>query len=130
GLPEVRLGRMPSAGGTQRLPRLVGPGIALRMLLLGELLIATAAVDIGLVHRIAPRRDLESSLETLVSTLRGAAPVALAYKKEAVRWAADVPPSTGLTLEADLAALLQTTTDRSSGIRAFQERSTPEFEGR
>ena len=88
------------------------------------------AVDVGLVHRIAPRRDLESSLETLVSTLRGAAPVALAYTKEAVRSAADVPLSTGLTLEADLAALLQTTTDRSSGIRAFKERSTPEFEGR
>lgn len=130
GAPEIRWGRIPAAGGTQRLTRLVGRGVAMRMLLLGELLTAAEAVDLGLVHRIAPEESVEACLEELLDVLRAAAPIALAYTKEAIREGSDLPLKSGLVLEADLAALLQTTRDRAEGIRAFKERRAPRFEGR
>lgn len=130
GAPEVRFGRMPSAGGSQRLARAVGRAVALRMLLLGEQLTVTEAMRLGLVHRVARAGQLEPALEELLDELRPGAPIALAYTKEAIRTGSELPLASGLTLEADLAALLQTTADRSEGIRAFSERSTPRFEGR
>jgi enoyl-CoA hydratase/carnithine racemase len=128
GAPEIRWGRMPSAGGTQRLSRLVGRGIALRMLLLGELLAAPDAAELGLVYRVAPAEKVGSCLEELLDGLRSAAPIALAYTKEAIREGSELPLKSGLALEADLAALLQTTRDRAEGIRAFKERRAPRFE--
>jgi len=130
GAQEVRWGRIPAAGGTQRLARLVGRGVALRMLLLGELLTAAEALDLGLVHRTAPEESVEACLEELLDGLRAAAPIALAYTKEAIREGSDRPLKSGLVLEADLAALLQTTRDRAEGIRAFMEHRAPRFEGR
>lgn len=130
GAPEIRWGRIPAAGGTQRLARLVGRGVALRMLMLGELLTASEAEDVGLVHRIAPEERVVACLEELLDVLRTAAPVALAYTKEAIREGRDLPLKSALILEADLAALLQTTHDRAEGIRAFKERRAPRFEGR
>jgi enoyl-CoA hydratase/carnithine racemase len=129
GSPEVRWGRLPAAGGTQRLTRLVGPAEALRLLLLGELLAVPAALAHGLVHRVVAPADVEPALETLLDGLRTAAPIALAYAKEAVHAAVDTPLPAGLRLEADLAALLQTTTDRAEGIAAFRARRPPRFEG-
>jgi enoyl-CoA hydratase/carnithine racemase len=130
GAPEIRWGRIPAAGGTQRLARSVGRGIALRMLLLGEILNAQEAMDIGLIHRTASSDAIQDCLEELLDRLRAAAPIALAYTKEAVRDGSDLPLRSGLALEADLAALLQTTRDRAEGIRAFKEHDTPRFEGR
>jgi enoyl-CoA hydratase/carnithine racemase len=130
GAPEVGWGRMPAAGGTQRLTRLVGRGIALRMLLLGERLTAADAAGLGLVSRVAPAEDLEASLEGILDGLRTAGPTALAYTKEAIRAGSELPLKAGLALEADLAALLQTTRDRAEGIRAFKERRAPRFDGR
>lgn len=128
GFPEVGLGRIPAAGGTQRLVRLVGRGAALRMLLLAEVVDASEALARGLVHRVgAP--SLEEPLGELIEALRRAAPIALAYTKEAVHGAADLPLDAGLRLEADLAALLQTTADRMEGVQAALARRPAEFRG-
>jgi enoyl-CoA hydratase len=130
GSPEIRWGRLPAAGGTQRLTRLVGPAEALRLLLLGDVLAAPAAQARGLVHRVVPDAEIDTALEALLDGLRAAAPIALAYAKEAVHAAVDTPLPAGLRLEADLAALLQTTADRAEGIAALHARRAPHFEGR
>ena len=110
--------------------RAVGRGAALRLLLLGETIGAEEALALGLIHRVAPSHELDACLEELLNALRLGAPLALSYTKEAIRDGMDLPLRGGLTLEADLAALLQTTEDRARGIRAFKERATPTFEGR
>jgi enoyl-CoA hydratase len=130
GSPELRWGRLPAAGGTQRLTRLAGPATALRLLLLGELLDAPAALELRLLHRVAPAAELDDCLEALLAGLRTSAPIALAYAKETVHRAVDLPLESGLRLEADLATLLQTTADRAEGIGAFLERRSPDFQGR
>jgi enoyl-CoA hydratase/carnithine racemase len=129
GSPEVAFGRMPAAGGTQRLARLVGRSGALRMLLLGEIVGATDALAQGLVHRVGSP-TVETPLAELLAALRGSAPIALAYTKEAIRAADDLTLEAGLRLEADLAALLQTTTDRAEGVAAALARRPPAFRGR
>src|SRR5262249_44333911 len=130
GSPEVRWGRIPAAGGTQRLARLVGPATALRLLLLGEMLAAPTALELGLVHRVVPAAELDAASEAMPGELAAGAPLALAYAKEAVQRAGDLPLPDGLRLEADLAALLQTTHDRAEGLAAFRERRAPRFEAR
>lgn len=130
GSPEIRWGRNPAAGGTQRLARLAGLGLSLRLLLLGEAVPAPEAFQLGLIHRVTPTGALESCLEQLLGELRSAAPVALAYVKEAAHGATQLPLEDGFRLEADLAALLQTTHDRAEGIAAFLERRSPRFQGR
>jgi len=130
GSPDVRCGRIPAAGGTQRLARLVGPATALRLLLLGEVLAAPAALDLGLVHRVVPAAELAAACDALLGELGAGGPLALAYVKEAVHRAGDLSLPDGLRLEADLAALLQTTHDRAEGLAAFHERRAPRFEAR
>jgi len=129
GSPEVRLGRMPTCGGTQRTVRLAGIGTALRLLLLGELVPAADALALGLVHRVAPRQALDDLTADVVSALQASAPLALAYAKEAVHTGSDVPLDVGLRLETDLSVLLQTTADRAEGLRAYVERRSPDFTG-
>lgn len=130
GSPEVRWGRIPAAGGTQRLARAVGVSRALRMLLLRDEISGAAAFDLGVVHRLAGADGLEPALEELLRPLRMAAPLALACAKEAVQQGSDLPLAYGLRLEADLSVLLQTTSDRAEGIAAFKERRPPRFKGR
>jgi enoyl-CoA hydratase/carnithine racemase len=129
GSPETGHDRMPACGGTQRLARLIGPGRALEMLLLGTILDAQTARDIGLVHRLTPRGTLVSLLEDVLGALRRAAPIALTYAKEAIHNGMDLRMADALRLEADLATLLQTTGDRAEGISSFLERREPRFEG-
>jgi len=130
GSPALALGLLPGAGATQRLPRLAGLGTALRLLLLDEVLSGSEAVRLGLLHRAVPAAGLDDAVETLLDELRAAAPLALAFAKEAVRQAFDLPLAAGLRLEADLSTLLQTTDDRAEGLRAFAERRSARFEGR
>src|SRR5439155_16888879 len=111
--------------GTQRLARLVGPATALRLLLLGEVLTAPTALELGLVHRVVPAAELDAACEGMLGELSAGGPLALAYAKEAVHRAGDLPLTDGLRLEADLAALLQTTHDRAEGLAAFRERRAP-----
>jgi enoyl-CoA hydratase len=128
GSPEVALGRMPTAGGTQRLARLVGRSAALHMLLLSEIVPAPEALVGGLVHRVGSSTADEALVE-LLAALRRSAPIALAYTKEAVRAADELTLEAGLRLEADLAALLLTTADRAEGVAAALERRPPTFRG-
>ncbi|HEX4979223.1 MAG TPA: enoyl-CoA hydratase-related protein [Acidimicrobiales bacterium] len=129
-LPDVAAGRLPSWGGTQRLPRAVGRANALAMILLGEELGAEAALAAGLVHRVAPSGGLGAAVDELVATLRGLAPLALEMAKEAVLRGSELSMTEALHLEGDLNHLLQTTADRAEGLQAFFDKRDPDFAGR
>ncbi len=130
GLPEVASGVIPSDGGTQRLPRIVGRGKALEMVLTAELITAEAALEIGLIGKLVPAEALAAEAESLADGLAEKGPLALRYAKEAVAKGLDLTLDQGLRLEADLYFLLQTTEDRVEGITAFREKRPPRFSGR
>lgn len=129
GLPEVRRAIIPGAGGTQRLPRAIGLGPALRMILTGEHVDAAEALRIGLVTEVVRRGALDGAVECLTDAFRRAGPRALAYAKEAVLRGFDLPLSEGLRLEGELSTLLTTTQDRVEGAAAFKERREPVYTG-
>ncbi len=129
GLTEVDLAIIPGGGGTQRLPRLVGRGKALEMILTGARIDAREALRIGLVERVVPAAELTASALELARTLAAKAPVALRYAKEAVVKGLELPLADGLRLENDLATLLRTTEDRIEGAKAFLEKRKPRFTG-
>lgn len=129
GLPEVRLGVMPGSGGTQRLPRIVGPARAKEMILLGEIIDAAEAVNIGLVNRATPPgKALDVALE-LAGTIASRGPVAIREAKRAIDLAGDVPLDEGLAAELDASERIFTTDDMTEGARAFFEKRPPEFTG-
>jgi enoyl-CoA hydratase len=128
-LPQVGLGLIPSDGGTQRLPRIVGRSKALELILTAEIINAEAALAIGLVNRVVPEAELASEVEVLAKTMGSQSPIALRYVKEAVSKGLDLTLEQGLRLEADLYFILQTTTDRTEGVKAFLEKRTPQFTG-
>ena len=130
GLTEVNLAIIPGGGGTQRLPRLVGRGRALEMILTGARIDAREAWRIGLVERVVPAADVLASARELARTLAEKAPVALRYAKEAVVKGLELPLADGLRLENDLATLLRTTEDRVEGAKAFLEKRKPRFTGK
>jgi enoyl-CoA hydratase/carnithine racemase len=129
GLTQLESGAIPSDGGTQRLPRLIGKGKALELILTAETINATEALDIGLVSKLVPASELATEAETLVQGIATKAPISLRYVKEAVNKGMDMTMDQGLRLEADLYLLLHTTADRTEGITAFLEKRTPEFKG-
>jgi enoyl-CoA hydratase/carnithine racemase len=129
GLPEVASGLIPSDGGTQRLPRIIGRGKALEMILTAEIIDATEALEIGLVTKVVPAESFISEVETLAKVIAGKAPISLRYIKEAILKGLDLTMEQGLRLEADLYFLLHTTGDRTEGIKAFQQKRPPEFKG-
>jgi enoyl-CoA hydratase/carnithine racemase len=129
GLPEVQLGIIPGAGGTQRLPRLVGLGQALRLILTGQRIDAAEALRIGLVTDVVPRAELGDRGLTCARQLSGGAPRAIEYAKQAIRHGSELSLADGLRLEADLATLLMSTDDRVEGAAAFRERRPPRFTG-
>jgi enoyl-CoA hydratase len=129
GLPEVRRAIIPGAGGTQRLPRIVGLGPALRMILTGEHINSAEALRIGLVSEVVPSGHLEQAIHRLADAFRRAGPRAVAYAKEAVIRGYDLPLAEGLRLEGELSALLTTTQDRTEGAAAFKERRDPVYTG-
>lgn len=124
GVPDIKI---PLAGLSQRLPRIVGRGKALELLLLGETVGAAEAHRIGLINKIAA--DPEAEAREWARTLSSKAPIALRFAKEAVYKGMDLTLEQGLRLEADLYFLLHTTRDRTEGIRAFLEKRQPEFKG-
>jgi enoyl-CoA hydratase/carnithine racemase len=129
-LPDVTLGHMPSAGATQRLPRLVGRAKAAEMILLGEPLSGSVAVAWGLVNHIAARGQVRAAAERLAATIASRGPLAVRYAKEAMLRGLDMPLEQALRYETDLTVILQTTADRAEGVRAFLEKRPPKFEGR
>ena len=130
GLPQVSSGTIPMNGGTQRLPRLVGKGKALELILTGETIDAEEAFKIGLVSKIVPHEQLVAEVEALAQKTASQAPISLRFVKEAVNKGLDLTLEQGLRLEGDLYFLIHTTADRTEGIRAFLEKRKPEFKGK
>ncbi len=130
GLTEINLAIIPGGGGTQRLPRLVGRGKALEMILTGMRVPAAEALSIGLVERVVPVAELLPSAQALARSMAEKAPIALRYAKEAVVKGLELPLADGMRLENDLATLLRTTEDRVEGARAFVEKRKPKWSGR
>ena len=130
GLTEVNLAIIPGGGGTQRLPRVVGRGKALEMILTGARISAAEALRIGLVERVVPTDRLQAEARELARALADKAPVALRYAKEAVVKGLELTLTDGLRLEADLSTLLRTTDDRLEGARAFLEKRKPKWTGK
>lgn len=129
-LPQVAHGRIPIDGGTQRLPRIVGRGKALELLLTADMIAADEALEIGLVSRVVPPEALAEETGKLAEAIAAKGPIALRYLKEAVNKGLDMTLEQGLRLEADLYFLLHTTADRTEGIKAFQEKRPPKFKGK
>ena len=121
-------GRLPSWGGTQRLPRVVGASRASAMLLLGTTLDAPTALEWGLVHAVP--EDLDADIDQWLDDLSGAGPLALEFAKEAVHRGSELPLADGLRLEGDLNHQLAATEDRAEGLAAFFDKRPPDFAGR
>jgi enoyl-CoA hydratase/carnithine racemase len=130
GLTEVNLAIIPGGGGTQRLPRLVGRGKALEMILTGARIPADEALRIGLVERVVPTGEALKAANELARAIAAKAPVAVRYAKEAVVKGLELPLADGLRLEGDLSTLLRTTDDRLEGAKAFLEKRAPRWTGR
>ena len=130
GLTEINLAIIPGGGGTQRLPRIVGRGKALEMILTGARLGAAEALRLGLVERVVPTADVLAEAHALARELAGKSPIALRYAKEAVVKGLELPLADGLRLENDLSTQLRTTEDRVEGARAFLEKRKPNWKGR
>ena len=129
GLTQVARGVIPSDGGTQRLPRLIGASRAMEMILRSRVLDSREAVEMGLVSQtVEPDRVLEEA-QSLATSIAGHGPIAARYVKEAVLKGRDMTLEQGLRLEADLSFILQSTADRAEGIRSFLERRRPEYRG-
>ena len=129
GLPEVSLGIIPGYGGTQRLPRLVGKGLALDMILSGELVAAADALRIGLVSRVVPLAELRASADKLARTILSRGPLALRSALDAVHQGLEMPLEKGLQFEAALFGLLASTQDMKEGMTAFMEKRAAQFKG-
>ena len=127
--PDTGKGYIPMSGITQKLPRLVGRGRALEMLLTAEMVDAREALRIGLVSKVVPRERLLPEAQEWAKRLATKAPVALRFAQEAVNKGMDMTLEQGLRLEADLYFLLFSTQDRTEGITAFREKRTPQFTG-
>ena len=130
GLPEVKLGIIPGYGGTVRLPRIVGRGRALEMILTGEMVDARRALDMGLVNRVVPPEETRSAAEELLGTILANGPIALRFALEAVDRSLETGIDEGMGLEAHLFGLLASTDDMREGMSAFLEKREAEFEGR
>lgn len=130
GQPEVKLGIVPGYGATQRLPRLVGKGWALELLLTGELIDAAEAHRIGLVNRVVPPNDLLPVAVALIRTIAMNGPLAVALCIDAVNRGLDMASDHGEALEAGYFGLLAASADTAEGMRAFLEKRPPHFVGR
>src|SRR5215813_684775 len=130
GQPEVKLGIMPGYGGTQRLPRLVGKGIAMQLLLTGEMISAQEAHRIGLVNEVLPGDKLVSRAEEIATKIIANAPLAIQYCMEAVNQGLNMTLQEGLFLEATLFGICSASEDKKEGTTAFLEKRPPNFQGK
>jgi enoyl-CoA hydratase len=130
GQPEVKLGVLPGGGGTQRLPRLVGKGRALQLILSGEMISAQEAYRIGLVNEVVRATDLISRAEAILKQIFANAPIAIRYSLEAVNKGLETSQAEGLALEASFFGLCAATQDKQEGTQAFLQKRAPQFQGR
>ncbi len=129
GQPEVNLGLIPGYGGTQRLPRLIGRGRALELLLSGDMVSAQRAYEIGLVNKVVPADELEEAGTKLLSSILSKAPRAISHVLEAVNRGQELSLPDALHVEADYFGMSCATNDMKEGTSAFLERRKPEFKG-
>jgi len=130
GQPEVKLGIAPGYGGTQRLPRLVGKGVAMQLILTGEMIDAQEAYRIGLVNKVVPAADLLAECEKLMRGILAMGPLAVRLAMEAVDQGLEMTLDEGLLLEANHFGLLAATADMKEGTAAFLEKRAAKFQGR
>jgi len=130
GQPEVKLGLLPGGGGTQRLPRLVGKGRALQLILSGEMISAQEAYRIGLVNEVVPAADLIPRSEAILEEIVANAPLAVRYALDAVNKGMETNQSEGLALEASYFGLCAGTEDKKEGTSAFLQKRPAQFRGR
>src|SRR5437870_680577 len=130
GQPEVTLGLIPGGGGTQRLPRLIGKGRALQIILSGEMISAQEAFRIGLVNEVVPAAELTTRAEAILKRIFSNAPVAVKYSLEAVNKGMETSQTEGLSLEASLFGLCAGTEDKKEGTQAFLQKRPAQFQGR
>jgi enoyl-CoA hydratase len=130
GQPEVKLGIIPGYGGSQRLPRLVGKGLAMQMVLAGEMITAQEAYRIGLVNEVTAPADLVPRAEEIAAKIIANAPLAVQYAMEAVNKGMEMTLAEGLYLEAVLFGVCCATEDKTEGTTAFLEKRQPQFNGK
>lgn len=129
GQPEINLGLIPGGGGTQRLPRLVGEGHAMRLILSGELIDAEEAADIGLVDEVYNESEFDDSVYELAGRMAEKSPIALTFAKEAIKASSQMRLDNGIEYELQLFVQLFATDDMKEGVEAFLQNRTPEFKG-
>src|SRR3989454_10806422 len=130
GQPEVKLGVMPGYGGTQRMPRLVGRGRALKLILSGDIIDAAEAYRIGLVDELVPDAHVIERAESVLKKIIANAPLSVKYALEAVNKGLETSVAEGLLIEASLFAVCASTDDKKEGTSAFLEKRAPKFQGR
>jgi enoyl-CoA hydratase len=130
GQPEVKVGIIPGYGGSQRLPRLVGMGRALQIILTGEIIGAQEAYRIGLVNEIVPNEKLIARAEAILTQIISNAPIGVKLSIEAVTKGLETSLAQGLLLEASLFGICASTDDKKEGTSAFLEKRAPQFRGR
>ena len=130
GQPEVKLGIIPGYGGTQRLPRLVGKGLAMQQALTGEMITAQEAHRIGLVNEVVAAAELITRAEAIAAKIIGNAPLAVQYAMEAVNKGMEMTLAEGLFLEATLFGVCCATEDKKEGTAAFLEKRAAKFKGK
>jgi methylglutaconyl-CoA hydratase len=130
GLTEVKLGIMPGAGGTQRLPRLIGEARAKEMILLGRRVPAARALEIGLVHQVVPRAGLKAAVDALLAELATCAPLSVRCAKQAIERGHGRPIAEALDIERECYDATLFSQDRDEGLAAFAEGRPPRYQGR
>ncbi len=130
GFPEVKIGIIPGAGGTQRLPRLVGKGIAAEMILTGEMIDAQTAYRIGLVNEVVPHEELIKAAEELARKIIANGPIAVSMAKDAIEVGEELPLDAAIQYAQKNCITCFATEDMKEGTRAFVEKRPPRFRGR
>jgi len=130
GLTEVRLGIMPGAGGTQRLPRLVGEARAKELILLGRRISIARALEIGLVNQVTSRAQFHAAIEAILAEVAGCAPLSIVAAKSAIERGYSLPLDQGLQVEREQYEVTLYSEDRDEGLAAFADGRPPQFQGR
>ena len=130
GQPEVNVGLIPGWGGTQRLPRLVGKGIAKELIFTGKMIDAKTAERIGLINMVVPPEKLRSAVEELAKVIMSKPPIAIRLAKELINSSTETDQGTGLVHEAEAFGILSSTEDYREGVSAFIQKRKPEYKGK
>jgi enoyl-CoA hydratase len=130
GQPELNVGLIPGWGGTQRLPRFVGKGIAKELVFTGKMIDAKTAEKIGLINMVVPPEKLKSAVEELSRVIMSKPPIAIKLAKELINNSIETDQRTGLTHEAEAFGILTSTEDFKEGVLAFIEKRKPQFKGK